>query len=82
MSLIEVMMVVADHLDPDYFPALETVERWRSRCLSIFERDCHVWNTGRDYEAKRRTVINGTFERLIEIVRSRMAGNCAPADGA
>jgi hypothetical protein len=69
ISMVEVMIVVAEHLEPDYLPELETVERWRSQYLNLYDRECHIWDTNPEYEAKRRGVIDATFGRLLNIVR-------------
>jgi hypothetical protein len=83
MPMVEVMILVAERLDPDYLPASETVERWRSQYLSLFDRDCHQWDASPRFDAERRAIIDTTFGRLLNIVRSRQdgAGGADPGVG-
>jgi hypothetical protein len=71
MPTVELLIVVAEKLDPDYLPAVETVERWRSQYLSLFDREIGSWDASPEFEAERRSIIDATFGRLLTIVRSR-----------
>jgi hypothetical protein len=71
ISLIEVMIVVAERLDPDYRPSPETVERWRTLYLSLVDRDCGRWDTGPAHVAARKQVIGDMFDRLSVVVHCR-----------
>jgi hypothetical protein len=71
MPTVEIIIAVAERLDPDYLPTVETVERWRSQYLALFDRDIDSWDTDPEFEAQRRGVIEATFGRLLDIVRSR-----------
>lgn len=71
MPTIEVLIVVAERLKPDYLPAPESIERWRLQYLHLFDRECHIWDAGAEFEAERRAVIDTTFGRLLELARSR-----------
>jgi hypothetical protein len=74
MPTVEVMSTVAERLGPDYLPAPETVERWRSHYLSLFDREAGSWGAGSAHEAERRRVIEATFSRLLHIIRLRSSG--------
>ena len=67
----EIIIAVAERLKPDYLPASTTVERWRSTYLSWFDREIAGWNVAPDFVSARRAVIDGTFGRLLNIVRAR-----------
>jgi hypothetical protein len=70
MPLIEVIIAVAERLEPDYLPAPETVEGWRSQYLSLFDREAGTVGYVPGYEAERRGVIEATFSRLLSLARS------------
>jgi hypothetical protein len=74
MPTVEVLIAVAERLNPDYLPSAETIERWRSQYLGLFDREAGSWDTDPEHEAERRAVIDATFSRLLDIVRSRPAG--------
>ena len=73
IATIEVLTVVAAHLEPDYLPAHEVVERWRTQYLTLFDRECGIWDTTSEHLAQRRTVIDATFRRLLGIVDRHQA---------
>ena len=78
MPTVEIILAVAERLGPDYLPASETVEKWRSEYLSLFDRESGSWDAGPRHEAERRKVIETTFDRLLAITRSRSGGgSCA-----
>src|SRR5262245_49264111 len=56
MPTVEILRAVAERLGPDYLPAPETVERWRSQYLSLFDREASSWGAGPNHEAERRAV--------------------------
>jgi hypothetical protein len=74
MPTVEVIIVVAERLEPDYLPSPETVERWRSQYLDLFDREARRWGAIPGHEAERRAVIEATFSRLLDLARSRPAG--------
>jgi hypothetical protein len=74
MPTVEVLIAVAERLEPDYLPSAETIERWRSQYVTLFDREAGRWDAGPEHEAERRAVIEATFSRLLVIVRSRPAG--------
>jgi hypothetical protein len=67
MPTIEVLIVVAERLEPDYLPLPSTVERWRSQYLELFDRECGSWDARPDFVARRRSVIEETFGRLLDL---------------
>ena len=75
MPIVEIIIAVAERLEPDYLPAPPTVERWRSNYLSMFDREIVGWDVASEFEAERRSVIDGTFGRLLKISRARSGGN-------
>jgi hypothetical protein len=74
MPTVEILIAVAERLQPDYLPTPETVERWRMQYLSLFDREVGKWDARPEYKAERRGVIATTFDRLLTIVRSRSCG--------
>src|SRR5947209_1603414 len=70
MPTLEVLIAVAERLGPDYLPAAETVERWRSQYFSLFDREAPSWDAGSKHVAERRKVIEATFNRLWQLIRS------------
>ena len=74
MPMIEILIAVAERLEPDYLPSAETVERWRSQYLTLYDREIGEWDAAPEFEAERRGVIEATFLRLLAIVRSRAGG--------
>ncbi len=74
MPTVEVLITVAERLEPDYLPSPETVEQWRSQYLDLFDREARSWDASPEHEAERRAVIEATFSRLLDIARLRPAG--------
>ncbi|HVS38791.1 MAG TPA: hypothetical protein VMS17_24760 [Gemmataceae bacterium] len=74
MPVVEIILVAAERLEPDYLPSPETVERWRSQYLGLYDREARRWDAGPEHEAERRGVVESTFGRLLDIVRSRACG--------
>jgi hypothetical protein len=74
MPMVEVIIAVAERLHPDYLPTSETVERWRSAYLGVFDREISSWDAGSKFEAERRGVIEATFSRLLTVISSRSKG--------
>lgn len=73
MPIVEVIVTVAEQLNPDYLPTQETVERWESQYLSLFDREIGLWGVVPEHAAERRGVIEATFRRLLNIARNRAA---------
>jgi hypothetical protein len=71
MPLVELMIVVAERLDPDYLPSSEKVERWRSDYLALFDRETGGPDADAEYVTERRAVIDNTFSRLQAIIATR-----------
>ena len=70
MPLVEVMIVVAERLDPDYLPSSETIERWRSDYLALFDREMVGNDVDIEDATERRAAINNTFSRLRTVIDS------------
>jgi hypothetical protein len=73
MPTIEVLLTVAERLDPDYLPAVATVERWRAQYLDLFDREIGALGDVPGFAEERREVIEATFGRLLSLVRSRLS---------
>jgi hypothetical protein len=78
MPTIEIIIAVAERLEPDYLPAAEIVERWRMQYLDLFDREVGNWDTSPEHVAERRGIIEATFGRLLRIVHSRFGGESIP----
>jgi hypothetical protein len=74
MPTVEVLIAVAERLEPDYLPSPDTVERWRSQYLGLFDREAKSWDASPEHEAGRRAVIEATFGRLRAIARAQPDG--------
>src|SRR5262245_58902597 len=57
MPTIEIIIAVAERLESAYLPAAETVKRWRTQYLDLFDREVGNWDETPGYEAERRGVI-------------------------
>src|SRR5262249_5349596 len=82
MPTLEVLVAVAERLGPDYLPAPETVERWRSQYFSLFDREAPSWGAGPEHVGERRRVIEATFHRLLHLVQSRASGDAQAEQNA
>ncbi len=71
MPLVEIIIVVAERLDPDYLPSSEKVERWRSDYLALFDRETGGPDADAEFVTQRRGVIDNTFSRLQAIIATR-----------
>jgi hypothetical protein len=40
---VEIIIAVAERLEPDYLPTQTAVERWRNQYLSLFDREIVGW---------------------------------------
>ena len=71
MPTVEVLLVVAERLDPDYLPEVATAERWRAQYLDLFDREIGALGTSPGFAEERRDVIEATFGRLLALLRAR-----------
>jgi putative transposase len=71
MPTVEIIITVAERLEPDHLPTPATVERWRSEYLSLFDREVVGWDVAPEFASERRAVIDSTFGRLLNVVCRR-----------
>ncbi len=71
MPLVEMMIVVAERLDPDYLPSSEKVECWRSDYLALFDWASGGPDADAAFVTERRGMIDNTFTRLQAIIATR-----------
>jgi hypothetical protein len=74
MPLVELLIVVAERLDPDYLPSPEKVEKWRAAYLALFDREAGGPDADVEFVSERRDVIDTTFARLQGIIATRTQG--------
>lgn len=53
------------------FPPVATIESWRDRYLRVWEEYIDELDPDEDYRAERRQVLDTTFQRAVELARSR-----------
>ncbi len=81
MPMVEVIIAVAERLRPDYLPGPATAEKWKAEYLGLFDREADSWDAGSQHTIERRSVIEATFNRLLDIVRLQGGGEPSPESG-
>jgi hypothetical protein len=71
MPTVEVIIAVAGKLECDSLPSPEKVSEWAQEVLRVWDAESPSWGWNAEDQAERRSVIAGTFDRLLRVVGGR-----------
>ncbi len=72
MPLLEIILAALEHLESDHCPEAGKVDGWSKQVLDAYDAEIDRWEPDEEYKVERRQVIEQTFDRLLNVARSRV----------